>query len=443
MVETIISREKHLVVDGRKVNRSLLKLSIMCISVQDQGSGATTPALEHIMRAFPTIDPSIIMMFSTIPSLCMIIFCPLYAKLQEHMKKRTVLWFCAISFIVSGISPAFMNNVYLILIMRLIQGISIAFMIPMGSDLVCDFFEGQERQTMLGWVNGAMSLGGVLLQVVGGFLANIDWHYCFFAYLISILFFAISLYCLPEPEKIKNTSPYPSDSNYYSEDSVDVEMDFVAESASAEGVRVMNKLSMPFTGWAYTIFHMLFFMCVFAVITNTSSIIVGENISGAGGAGIALALMSFGSFISSLLFGKIFKRLNYNVLPLAFIISIAGFAVGYWGHTLFSMCLMCLFIGIAQGLDLTSVISKCSSIVNDRWRALAISLPLCLGSVGGFCQPWIYDLIHFITGTASVPGRSALLISLIVAVMLTVMVITVNIKDSIDSITTSKGIGAV
>ncbi len=138
------------------------------------------------------------MMIATIPSLCMVLFSPIYAKLTEVMKKKTILRIAIVLFMIGGVAPTFLNNLYLILASRFVFGIAIGFVFPMVLDLVV-FWLKPEQQTMLGLIGTVASIGGILFQTIAGALANIDWHYCFLAYLMSFVFFGFSLIFLPEP----------------------------------------------------------------------------------------------------------------------------------------------------------------------------------------------------------------------------------------------------
>lgn len=185
-----------------KTNRTLLKLAIICIAMQDSGFGATTPALASIMQAFPNIAPSIVMMVATIPPMVLAVIPPIYAKLCESIRKRTLLYIAATFFIIGGVGPAFFNsNIYLILAFRFVLGIGNGIVLPMSADLVVDFFEGQERNTMQGYVSAVTGISGVVFSLLGGYLAAIRWQYCFFSYLIAILFFIIPFLFLPEPDR--------------------------------------------------------------------------------------------------------------------------------------------------------------------------------------------------------------------------------------------------
>lgn len=394
-----------------KTNRNLIKLAIVCLGVQNMSADAVTPALQSIIEAFPAVNPSLIMMLATIPSFCMVIFSPVYVKMSEIMKKRTILKIAAFCVIVGGIGEAFYPNLYFIFFMRIIQSAGIAFVLPMGYDLVCAFFEGQERQTMMGWVNAAASLGGMLLQLLGGLLASISWRYCFLAYLSGLIFFGISLAFLPEPERQE-----------------ELNKELVKVRSIKEKLKsIKEKFSIPFIGWAYSILHTMFFICIFGLMTNTSTIIVGEKLSNATGAGLALSLTSLGCMVASFFYGGVYKKLKYSALPLTYVIAAAAMGIGYFSHNLLGMCLMCLVAGIAMGLDIPLVFSRTTESVPLSKAAVAIVVPNSMGAIGVFVQPGIYDVIFRMTDTFA--GRPSLLISLIGFVLVAVAALVLNRWD--------------
>ena len=115
----------------KPINRNLLKAAVLCIGIQDISAGAATPALGVIIAAFPHINPSIVMMITTIPSLCMVLFSPFYAKLTEILNKKTILRIAIVLFMIGGVAPAFLNNIWWILASRFVFGIAIGFVFPM------------------------------------------------------------------------------------------------------------------------------------------------------------------------------------------------------------------------------------------------------------------------------------------------------------------------
>ena len=176
-----------------KVNRTLIKIGILCVALNGSGTGATTPALGSIAAGMPLVAPALIQLIATFPTLFQAISSLIYGKSIEFMKKKTWLYIGSVTFIVGGVAPAFFHtNIWVILFFRAVLGFGCGILIPMATDLCIDFFEDKERHSMIGYVSAFISLSGVIFQMLGGYLASIRWDYSFYAYLISVIFLLIA-----------------------------------------------------------------------------------------------------------------------------------------------------------------------------------------------------------------------------------------------------------
>ena len=87
-----------------------------------------------------------------------------------------------------------------ILVTRALVGIGLGLMAPLGNALIIGLYEGQKQAAYLGYGTLLMNGGGIILQMLGGALADIGWKTTFFGHLLGV----ISIVCLiflPEPEK--------------------------------------------------------------------------------------------------------------------------------------------------------------------------------------------------------------------------------------------------
>ena len=384
----------------KQVNKNIVKAAILCIGIQDISAGAATPALGVIVEAFPHVNPSIVMMIATIPSLCMVLFSPIYAKLTEFMNKKTILRIAIVLFMIGGVAPAFLNDIYLILASRFVFGIAIGFVFPMVIDLVVLLFDGQERQNMLGFIGTVASIGGILFQTLGGMLANTDWHYCFFAYLVSIIFFGFSLIFLPEPGKRPRQVK--------------------------DGVK--HKIVMTPGAWMFCIMFGFWELFFYVLVTNTSIVILSENLGTPGSIGIALSLLTVASLITSTLYGLISKYTKETTITLAYILTLAGFIIFYFGHTYGMITGGIIVVGLGMGLTLPGITAKSTSLVPKESSTFVVSMITTFMGVGAFCETFFLNLILNITHQA--PGRFPFLVAIIGVAISTVVVAALSVATS-------------
>ncbi len=183
------------------MSNARLKFGVLIPNLLVAGAAATTPLIADFMKAFPDANPTTIMQIASIPSLFIMVVAPAYGKLSQILPKKGLLAFACLCFLIGGVVPAFLHSIYPILAMRALLGVGLGFIMPMVSDLVTDFYEGHERETMMGLQGGFASLGGILFQMAGAYLGKIDLSYCFYTYLVVIVIFALTMITLDEPPK--------------------------------------------------------------------------------------------------------------------------------------------------------------------------------------------------------------------------------------------------
>ncbi len=378
----------------KPINRNIIKMAILLLGLTDCGVGATTAALASISAAFPTVSMGIIQMVASVPALFFAIGPTLcYAPMARALKKRTILWIGFVLFVIGGLSPAWMNSsIEMILVFRACLGLGLGILTPLGVDLICDIFEGDEKRTMLG-LNGAMlGISGLLFQTLGGFLSQIRWDYTFFAYLPGIAFLIFALVFLPEPKK---------------------------RTVKVEENVPKVKAKLPVSAILYII--MVFFngMFFYVAITNSAFVLVGDNIAQPYQIGLMFNALTVSAIIVGLIFGKLFKKLRYWIFT--FSVLAGGIGLFLCGATnsivVFSIGLF--LVGFTLSGVIVSAESKISDVVSPVMQALGISLIVTAMNMGEFFQPVIFNLF-------SEPGRQPFIIGAVAFVILAVISIFVE-----------------
>ena len=266
------------------INRNVLKILILLIALQDNGMGAATPALQSISEAFPNAGYQLISMIVTLPALMLAIMPIFYPKLVQLFKKRWILIITAVLFLVGGVGPAFINsNIFIILLLRLLVGVACGIFMPLCIDLIVDFFEGNERAKMVGWSSTFTGFGGILFQTLGGYLASYHWSYCFFAYLVAVIFLLFPVIFLPEPMREKKLA-----------------------NRKVENQNITHqKVKTPFSVWITGFFLCLFWLFAYVIITNASTVLITEGIAAQSQVGLIFSFMTLGTVISSAFFGTL------------------------------------------------------------------------------------------------------------------------------------------
>ncbi|UWG96191.1 MFS transporter [Dehalobacter sp. DCM] len=363
----------------------LLKLAILLIALQEVGTGAATPALGIIQAAMPDVNPILIQNIASITYLTIVVGGLAYSWFAKVMRKRVILYIAVFCFIIGGIAPAFLNNIYLILFFRAVVGFGVGLMYPMANDYVVDYYDGNEKQKMIGWAFAISMFGGIIFQQLGGSLAAVNWHYTFFSYLLGILFFAIPLLFLPEPPK------------------------------KAELVKgtAQEKAKVPARQWVLSVLNALWNVGFAAVVTNAAIIIITEGVGTGGQIGTAFSIMTLGGFVGGFFFSHIRNFLKgFSLLACYWVVAIGFFVFVYAGTSINMIYFSMAIIGVGLGFAGSNFFNKTSDIVPYAAAGSAFALLSAFNGLGGFFSPFILTALTGAFGMA--PGRPSLLLGAII-----------------------------
>lgn len=218
--------------------------------------------------------------------------------------------------------------------------------------------------------------------MLGGYLASINWHYCFFAYLVSVIMFVAVILWLPEPPK----------------------------KAQAEGIS--EKVKLPSFVYIYAIIILLYEAFVFSIVTNNAVVIVGEGLGSPVQVGYSLTLFTAGSFAAGLLFASIRKVFKDKTITFSFLLSAIGFFVCLVPNSLAMIILGTTIVGFGIGFATVAAIAKLSSMVYPNMTTTLTSTFIFFVGLGQFLQPFVFAGIE--RGFHQGPGRFAFLISAVV-----------------------------
>jgi len=156
-------------------------------------------AILRAISVFPG-DPSIIFLVKfillSIPALFIILSAPLVGWLSDNIGRKDLLNISLLIFGVSGASGYFADSFLFMFVGRAILGLSIAGIKTATVAMVGDYYQGAERNRIIGWQGSAMKIGGVIFMLLGGFMANYSWQMPFLGYMLAFLILPSGLMAL-------------------------------------------------------------------------------------------------------------------------------------------------------------------------------------------------------------------------------------------------------
>ena len=354
---------------------AILSFSMVLMGIVAVGSG-----LAVIKAHFTGVSQTKIQLLVNLPSVIIIFATIAAGKIQEYLSKKTVLLIGAALFLVAGVSPAFMDNFTLILIMRVFFGIGVGFMQPMSSAIVSYYFTGEKRHKVMGWQSAAQQLGSASMSLLGGVLANIGWNYTFFAHGVVIIPLVLVPLLLPA-------------------------MKGAREDAVERGEKTKIVITRGAVLWiaAETLF---FFFGQVNAIYN-SFLVAEKGIGTPADLGIGSIFSSIMGMLTGIFFSRLRDRLGrytfaFGLLMLAIgdtIVSLAPsmkifYISSFFAGTAFGICMPVMNVGVTSAVDTYST-------------AMAVAIAMSAKSIAQFvCPNVLTPLADYFVRTVGSYGRN-------------------------------------
>lgn len=364
-------------------NRGFLKFLIVLIAFQDVAAGVAGSIMADLIVAFPEYSMTTVMLIATMPGLLQIFPSLFYGKLANKFSKRGLLITGLILFLIGGIMPFFLSNLFAIIVFRGILGLGVGITLPLSIDIITGFFDGRERDFLIGFGTSTVAcIGAIFFQVVGGMLADAyGWNYGFLVYLFPIWILAITFLFLPEPERQN------------------------VPNASLKDVL----LKAPKTVYGFTLGQIVFSAFVFGYVTNISIIIQTEGLGNATEAGMAISLFTTGTLVTGLFFGRLRSMWPNLIVPVGVLLTALGIL---WCSTVGSLTM--IFVasvlgGMGLGIVIPGILARVSELSNLAKGISFVGIAAAGQGLGGIVSPYMFATVLGVFGLEG--GRSTLLVA--------------------------------
>ena len=373
-------------------NVSFLKFLIVLITFQDVAAGVAGSIMADLIVAFPNFAPSVVMLIATIPGFFQIFPSLFYGKLANKYSKRGLLFTGLLFFIIGGVMPFFLDNLFLIIAFRGLLGLGVGITLPLSVDIISSFFDGRERDSLIGLGTSTVAcIGAIFFQVVGGMLADAyNWQFGFLVYLFPIWILAITFLYLPEPKRLQ-----------------------------VENVSLKEILfSASKTVYGLSIGQVLYTAFVFGYVTNISIIIQTEKLGSATEAGLAISLFTLGTLLIGFFFGRLRHLWPHFNIPFGVLLTALGILWCFFARDLTFIFLASLVGGMGLGIVIPGVMARISELSNLAKGISFVGFAAAAQGLGAIISPFMYQLVLSLFGQEG--GRFTLLLASIGLVLLAI-----------------------
>ena len=255
------------------------------------------------------------------PALFIAISASIGGRLIDRLGRLGLLGISLVLYAIAGTSGYWLDNIYHILAGRALLGICVGLSMTIVTTLIADYYEGRERQKFAGFQIAVMSVAGILFISLGGILADINWRIPFLLYGASLLILPASLIYLKEPEV-----------------------------QARENLEIGKVRSPSVIWWIFVnvmIMWVLFFIIPIQIPFYLKSIGVEKNAM----IGIAIAISTLFSAVSSFSFARIKDKLNFKqIFGLGYFLMAMAYLVIALGNSYSMVLLGMVLAGLGMGV---------------------------------------------------------------------------------------------
>ena len=343
-----------------------LLYTILSISLLTVMAGAAiAPALGVISSHFEGRTPLLIQLIVSLPALFIILTNLLFPWLCRLMKTRTLALTGLALYVLSGAGAFFVDNIWLLLALRALMGVSVGMIMPLSTGLLAYYFPPEEQAGLMGLSAAMNQMGGVVATFLAGILAGISWNYAFLVYLLGLI--AVILVALFLPN----------------------------ERLSGRGGVSLSLLRR----FHPSVMGMFLVMVLFFIYPTNFALTASGSLSEIG---VTLTMVGLDvvAFLVGLLFGALMKRFAAQMKYVAPL----GFAAGYLclaiGGSLVWLLFGSAFIGIANGIGVP-YLNTIGSVKAGKEAATTV-MPLLSAALylGQFLSPLIVSPVASSTATS-------------------------------------------
>lgn len=168
------------------------------------GVSLITPVLPDLRSVFAVSDAQVGLVITayTLPGVLLTPFIGLFA---DRFGRRRVLIPLLFTFGIGGMGIAVAGSFTEVLVLRFVQGIGASALVTLAVTMIGDFYDGRQRNAVMGFNASMLGTGAALYPLIGGVLAAVRWNAPFLFFGVGILVGVIATLALEEPDSERST----------------------------------------------------------------------------------------------------------------------------------------------------------------------------------------------------------------------------------------------
>ena len=272
---------------------------------------------------------------------------------------------------VGGAFPFLMPDITdyrIVIFSRVIVGLGLGIMFPVGNATIIAFTEGEERSRLLGLGITIQFVFNLIYTTVAGFLTEIGWNYSFLAYLIGFIPLVLAAIWMPEAKTL------------------------VAEAAERERLERKNapKEKIPSAIWGYAIFALACWTCVVTVQVVTSTILDVRGLAGPGEAALVINCCGIGTILCGLLFPYLVRICGARLFGISALLVVVGIVPCFIAQSPIVYAIGVFIFGFGGSAFFTAAQNATGNIAPKSRIPFVSGIMTSMMNLGPFIGPYLF-----------------------------------------------------
>ena len=296
--------------------------------------------------------------------------------LAERWGQRQVLVSCAIAFAFVGGAGAFVSNIWLLLLARLLLGAASGGIAVACLGILGSAYEGEERAQMMGYATSSLAISGIVYPLLGGIVGLWGWRYAFGLYFLVLPLAFVARAVLPARFRTTGKSPIAG------RDGLQKLL------TNSHIVRLLVALGLvAIAMYAGIVYSPQYLKVAIGANTMTNGIVLAIRAVG------AIAVATFGTKQIARRWGR------EKAIAIGFAIMAATLCTVPLLRQLFWICLSSAFFGVGFGIALPNLYDRLASLVPPASRSTLLAVGTGASFLGQFLSPIVLDPFRNLSST--------------------------------------------
>lgn len=318
------------------------------------------PVLDQIQAYYSNVNLSLVQMLVTAPSLLSMLVALISGGLVIKVSKKKLLLFGAFVAGITGFIPFLSDSFGVLFASRIAYGIGLGLSCTLNTAVVAEFFEGDERVSVMGIQAASVGAGMVIITALGGSLGAMGFRFACLVNIIAFISFMVIAFCLPDTGKT-----------------------LVARSS---GIKLTKDV------FIVSVLGMLELLFLITFSTNIAMHLSGSLAGNSAVSGTLTGFFSAAQIVMGLILKTVTKITGKYTLPTAMLYFCAGavLLIAFPGNFL---CLTAgaVLCGFSQGMFIPQAMCEVTAAVEPAATAMAAACFTCFNCFGQIISPIVLN----------------------------------------------------